>query len=208
MGRFVFLLLCLVYLSWPQGLVGQGLISGDGVGTFAREFAKNNPRYFSMKCPNGEIFSVRVVGDANIKKRVLESMKSSCERKPPYCQYDLDNPDLDCSAAKGLLKQYRMEAACIIHDLCYMQFGDTDKKRCDKDFRHNLKELCKGPWWNIFSPWLLNCGTVPGVAYLSVKNHGDSDTSFHKNSKERKCRNQFISSQVAPIIDFILDYES
>jgi len=149
-----------------------------------------------MKCPNGEIFSVK---DGANTKQVLASMKSSCERKPPYCQYDLDNPNLDCSAAEGLLKEYDVEAACIIHDLCYMQFGDTDKRRCDKDFRHNLKKLCTHPWWNYLAfislplPSLtLNCVTTPEAAYLAVKNHGDSDTSFHKNSKERKCANQYI----------------
>jgi len=153
-----------------------------------------------MKCPNGEIFSVK---DGANTKQVLASMKSSCERKPPYCQYDLDNPDLDCSAAEGLLKEYDVEAACIIHDLCYRQFGDTDKRRCDKDFRHNLKELCTHPWWNYlafislpFKPvtLTLNCVTIPEAAYLAVKRDYDgSNRNSHKNSKERKCRNQFIS---------------
>lgn len=156
-----------------------------------------------MKCPNGEIFSVK---DGANTKQVLASMKSSCERKPPYCQYDLDNPDLDCSAAEGLLKEYDVEAACIIHDLCYRQFGDTDKRRCDKDFRHNLKKLCTHPWWNYlafislpFKPvtLTLNCVTMPEAAYLAVKRDYDgSNRNSHKNSKERKCRNQFISSSV------------
>ena len=49
------------------------------------------------------------------------------------------------------------------------------------------------PWWNYLSGiWAFsNCGTVTLTAYEIVKNHGDSNLNFHKNSQERKCRNQY-----------------
>jgi len=202
MGRFVILLLCLAYSSWPQGCMGSGIgvsggTSGSGLGEIVKEFNEKKKRerqWFSMKCPNGESFSVR---EGENSKEVLASMKYKCERRPPYCPYDLDNPNLACSAAEGLLKEFDLEPACIIHDLCYLQFGDTDKRRCDNDFHHNMKELCSHPWWT-YLPFkfgiplpvaaVTNCASVPGVAYEAVKNHGNSNTSTHKNSKERKCR--------------------
>ena len=111
MGRFVIILLCLAYLSFPSVVFGA----------------------LSMRCPDGDSFIVRK------GENPLEIMKRECENYG--CPYDLDNPDLGCSAAKGFLKEYKLEPACIIHDLCYMQFGDYQKERCDKDFRKNSKEL-------------------------------------------------------------------
>merc|ERR1712038_337846 len=179
MGRFVILLLCLAYISFPSVVFGAPCAPACHLIFYKEES-------LDMRCPNGDSFIVRK------GENPLKIMKRECEKLWPHCTYDLDNPDLGCSAAKGLLKEYKLEPACIIHDLCYMQFGDRDKKRCDKDFRHNSKEICKHPWWNyLFGTWAIsNCGTVTLTAYEVVKDHGKSNTNFHKNSQERKCKNQ------------------
>jgi len=209
MGRFVILLLCLAYFSWPKGCMGSGTgvsggTRGSGLGQLVKEFNEKNKKWFSLKCPSGESFSVE---EGSKPEDILRNMKSSCERRPPYCPYDVDNPELDCSAAEGLLKEYDVEAACIIHDLCYMQFGDTDKRRCDNDFHHNMKELCSHPWWS-FLPFkfgipipiaaVVNCPSVTDIAYYAVRDKGNSNTNFHKNSRERKCRNEYKKSP-APV---------
>ena len=98
-------------------------------------------RVYWLRCPGGQSFQVR---GSDIKRgTVLQKMKTNCERFPPYCSYNVNDGNLGCSSAfsQTLERDYRVRDACVIHDLCYLQYGDRDKQRCDRDFKQNFENI-------------------------------------------------------------------
>ena len=90
------------------------------------------------------------------------------------CNCDCDTiAHQDCSGGRDVDAAFHLmdaKVACYIHDHCYSM--QSDKSACDKNFRHNVMNLCR------ISPKLVDwfkdifCPVIAQTAYKLVRDHG------------------------------------
>ena len=125
-----------------------------------------------LYCPDGSTVTLNGQIDShatqNVQKGINQSLKvvlliktqasrpsiSALTRKAEStCNCDCDTIAYqDCSGPGVVLEKMDATVACYIHDHCYSV--QSDKKACDKQFRHNVKKLCKRSPRQHLTDWL------------------------------------------------------
>jgi len=114
---------------------------------------------YHLYCPTGGTKALDVY-DHEIKNgHVMREFESYCQCKEgATCKKNTRSSRYDCSSflSDVLENSYKVKDACIIHDICYE--SGRSKSACDKEFRHNFKQLC------IVNPEGILIGAAAGAA--------------------------------------------
>lgn len=125
-----------------------------------------------MYCHTGGTKSLPVTDSEIRNGQVLREFNKYCQCKhEDDCYWNVHHRDFGCSSFVGeyLEDTSGVKAACVIHDICYNT--ERSKDKCDREFKHNVKQLCTPDVSTWFSASLEVCtnpliGWIPGVKSL------------------------------------------
>jgi len=100
---------------------------------------------YALYCPWGE--KDLLVYEWEIEQeKTLEEFDDYCQcNRKDMCRIDQYDEDLFCSSGpmqELMEKEQKSKHACVIHDICYKT--ERSKEKCDEEFIHNYKKLCRG----------------------------------------------------------------